>query len=87
MRGNAWEWTADWFDRDYYGRSRVDDPAGPREGYLKVVRGSDWIYCGEGCFINYPILAPWKSSPFIGFRVVCALKETKNTERERHASD
>jgi prepilin-type processing-associated H-X9-DG protein len=87
MRGNAWEWTADWFDRDYYGRSRVDDPAGPKEGYLKVVRGSDWIYCGEGCFINYPILAPWKSSPFIGFRVVCVLKETKNTERERHASD
>ncbi len=71
MRGNAWEWCSDWFDRDYYLRSRSDDPAGPAEGYLKVVRGADWIYVGEGCFINYPILAPWKSSRVIGFRVVC----------------
>lgn len=71
MRGNAWEWCADWFDRDYYQRSRRDDPAGPKDGYAKVIRGGDWIYVGEGCFINYPILAPWKSSPYVGFRVVC----------------
>ncbi len=71
MRGNAWEWCSDWFDRSYYQRSRTVDPAGPQMGYAKVIRGSDWIYVGEGCFINYPILAPWKSSPFVGFRVVC----------------
>lgn len=71
MRGNAWEWCSDWFDRDYYARSRSDNPAGPADGYLKVVRGADWIYVGEACFINYPILAPWKSSRVIGFRTVC----------------
>ena len=71
MRGNAWEWCADWFDRDYYTRAPVENPAGPAVGYAKVVRGSDWIYIGEACFINYPILPPWKSSPNIGFRVVC----------------
>lgn len=71
MRGNAWEWCSDWFDRDYYARSPIENPAGPQKGFAKVVRGSDWIYIGEGCFINYPILPPWKSSPFIGFRVVC----------------
>ena len=75
MRGNAWEWCGDWFDRDYYGRARLEDPAGPATGYAKVVRGSDWIYVGEGCFINYPILPPWKSSPFVGFRVVCVQAE------------
>lgn len=71
MRGNAWEWCSDWFDRDYYSRSPQIDPQGPEHGYIKVVRGSDWTYIGEGCKINYPMLPPWKSSPFVSFRVVC----------------
>jgi len=73
MRGNVWEWTADWFDRDYYARSPVDDPQGPAMGYLKVVRGGDWTFIGETCRINYPTTPPWKSSRFIGFRVVCEI--------------
>lgn len=75
MRGNVWEWTNDWFDRDYYKRSPVKDPAGPADGYVKVVRGGDWIFVGEGCFINYPPLPPWKASKFIGFRVVCVMRD------------
>lgn len=71
MRGNAWEWCADWFDRDYYARSPSRDPMGPRDGYIKVVRGSSWTYIGEKCKLSYPHLPPWKSSPFVGFRVVC----------------
>ncbi|WP_194242443.1 SUMF1/EgtB/PvdO family nonheme iron enzyme [Gimesia benthica] len=74
MRGNVWEWCSDWFDRDYYSRSPLRDPQGPKHGYLKVVRGCDWIYVGEGCKINYPITVPWKHNPFIGFRIVCEMR-------------
>ncbi len=70
MRGNVWEWCHDWFDRDYYARSPKNDPTGPGDGYIKVVRGSDWRYVGEGCKIDYAMLPPWKSNRFIGFRVV-----------------
>ena len=62
---------AEWFDRDYYSRSPHEDPQGPEHGFLKVVRGSDWTFVGEGCKINYPMTPPWKSSRFIGFRVFC----------------
>jgi prepilin-type processing-associated H-X9-DG protein len=71
MRGNVWEWTADWFDRDYYSRSPVDDPRGPAQGYIKVVRGGDWRFVGEPCKIEYAMLPPWKGNPMVGFRVVC----------------
>jgi formylglycine-generating enzyme required for sulfatase activity len=71
MRGNVWEWTGDWFDRDYYARSPRDDPQGPAAGYIKVVRGGDWRFTGEPCRIDYPMMPPWKSNPFVGFRVVC----------------
>ena len=32
MHGNAWQWCADWYGKDYYGKSPVDDPKGPDTG-------------------------------------------------------
>lgn len=78
MRGNVWEWTADWFDRDYYARSPVEDPRGPARGYFKVLRGSDWRFIGEICRIDAAIPPPWKSNPVVGFRVVCECLPARN---------
>ncbi len=42
MHGNAWQWCADWWGEDYYGKSPADDPKGPASGYGRVRRGGSW---------------------------------------------
>jgi formylglycine-generating enzyme required for sulfatase activity len=70
LRGNAWEWTSDWYARDFYRHSPVLDPVGPTTGWFKVARGSDWRFTGEACHGDSAVLPPWKASPVIGFRLV-----------------
>jgi hypothetical protein len=40
--GNAWQWCADWYDKDYYGKSPLDDPKGADTGDGHVLRGGSW---------------------------------------------
>jgi len=42
MIGNAAEWTEDWYDADFYGKSPADDPKGPESGEQHVTRGGSW---------------------------------------------
>ena len=44
MHGNALEWCADWFARDYYRSSPSIDPAGPASGTDKVNRGGGFLH-------------------------------------------
>ena len=42
MGGNVSEWTADFYDPDYYANSPSMDPLGPDDGSTRVARGASW---------------------------------------------
>jgi len=42
MAGNAAEWVADWYERDYYQKSPEKNPPGPASGEKRVLRGGSW---------------------------------------------
>jgi len=66
MHGNAQEWCADWWDKDYYSKSSLVDPQGPEEGHFKVLRG--------GSIRNY---SRYARSAF-RFRMLPGLRDTAN---------
>ncbi len=49
MHGNVDEWCWDWYDKDFYKSSRVDDPAGPLEAEYRVFRGGSWFFNPRNC--------------------------------------
>jgi sulfatase modifying factor 1 len=40
--GNVAEWTADWYDENYYSKSVKHNPQGPLSGQYRVFRGGSW---------------------------------------------
>ena len=46
--GNVCEWVHDTYHPDYYKESPADNPRGPAEGYMRVIRGGGW-HTGPGC--------------------------------------
>jgi formylglycine-generating enzyme required for sulfatase activity len=77
MHGNAFEWCHDWYGRDYYATSPVDDPTGsasPFGGWC-VLRGGHYgwlplVYCRSA---YRAAAARLVREAEISFRVVCVL--------------
>jgi len=76
MAGNAAEWVADWYDREYYAKSPKDNPTGPASGDRKVFRGGSWSDPPRNLRVTARFVAePSYEDQTIGFR--CAMDAPK----------
>jgi formylglycine-generating enzyme required for sulfatase activity len=74
MTGNVWEWSADRYGEDYYGRSSATDPKGPETGDARVIRGGSFL-CAENYCANFRVAGRSSATPDtglnnLGFRCV-----------------
>jgi len=76
MAGNVMQWVQDYYDRNYYESSPVDDPQGPPTGTSRVNKGGNWYASPADCRCAFRGFSGQNMSFWnLGFRVVMEDKE------------
>jgi|GEM_PF-2757665 len=64
MAGNVWEWCSDFYAPTSYRQSTSENPAGPAEGELHVLRGGGWTSAANNVRISARMRLPAGDSSF-----------------------
>ncbi len=87
MSGNVWEWVQDWYDKDYYRNSPMDNPLRSGQGEYKAIRGGNW----ESETLSLRTTGRWYSYPLqahygVGFRLVFPVQQEPPIQTEEEKS-
>ncbi|MDD2050620.1 formylglycine-generating enzyme family protein [Pseudomonas putida] len=79
LSGNATDWVNDWYDKDYYRHSPLENPTGPETGVHRVLRGSNYP---EDPLLSASTVRRWAEEPVRkqhvpGYSFRCAIKSNK----------
>ena len=90
MDGNVMQWVNDYYDRNYFENSPIEDPPGPSSGSGRLNKGGNWYSSPADCRCAFrgfsgPEMSFWN----LGFRVVMEDKEEtgKTVTAERAQSN
>ena len=71
MHGNVWQWCQDYYDKDFYGKAEAENPSGPAQGTLRVMRGGSWDHYSITCrAASRDGRNPGSRFNYFGFRIV-----------------
>jgi len=86
-RSSVWEWSSDWYSKDYQGSSGLD-PKGPITGVRRVVRGCSHINGSDDCrsaFRNDLDPDEQCGNGFVGLRLIRSLRPQSGGKNEQNS--
>ena len=70
MAGNVWEWVSDYYAKNYYAASPLENPTGPQTGNVHLIRGGSWNREASNLRVSFRDLCFPEGASDVGFRCV-----------------